>query len=91
MEDENLLQQETFTFINTLLCLFLPVKYFADFRYRQFCHSLITPTNFWNVLVYIAHDFWRCGCSLLSLKNLMFFFPFLHTSLLSFAHSTLKN
>lgn len=66
MEDENLLQQEVFTFINILLCLFLPVKYISDLRYNQFNHFLITPTNFQNVFVYSAHYFWQYGYSLLT-------------------------
>lgn len=76
MEDENLLQQETFTFINISLCLFLPVKCFSNFRYNQFCHSLITPTNKRNVFVNIAHGFWHYGCSLLTVKNLNVFLSF---------------
>lgn len=66
MEDENLLQQEVFTFINILLCLFLPVKCISDLRYNQFNHFLITPTNFQNIFFYSAHDFWQCGYSFLT-------------------------
>lgn len=61
MEDENLLQLEVFTFINILLCLFLPVKCISDLRYNPFNHFLITPTNFQNIFFYSAHDFWQYG------------------------------